>query len=65
MLAILQGSVGAFFASFLQYLIEAVILAAVAICGLFVGKKVRANKNAKLAAQAASGEAEGTESKEP
>lgn len=50
MLAIVEGSVGAFFGSFLQYLIEALILAAVAICGLFVGRKVRANKDAKAAA---------------
>ena len=54
MLAILQGSVGAFFASFLQYLIEAVILAGVAFLGIILGKKARANKNKKLAAAEAS-----------
>lgn len=50
MLAILQGSVTAFFGSFLQYLIEAVILAGVAFLGIIAGKKARANKNKKLAA---------------
>lgn len=50
MLAILQGSVTAFFGSFLQYLIEAAILAGVAFLGILAGKKARANKNKKLAA---------------
>ena len=48
----------AFLSSFLTYLIEAVILAVVAFLGIQVGKKLRANKNAKLAAKA---EAEGAE----
>lgn len=64
MLAILQGSVGAFFGSFLQYLIEALILAAVAFCGLMLGKKVRANKDAKKAAENATLATEGTETTE-
>ena len=54
MLAILQGSVTAFFGSFLQYLIEALILAGVAFLGIIVGKKARARKNQKLAAAEAS-----------
>ena len=37
----------AFLASFLQYFIIMVILAAVAAAGVFVGKKLRDNKDAK------------------
>lgn len=48
----------ALLSSFLTYLIEAAILAFVAFLGIQVGKKLRANKNAKLAAKA---EAEGAE----
>ncbi len=51
----------AFLGSFLTYLIEAAILAVVAFLGIQVGKKLRANKNAKLAASAA---AEGEETKQ-
>ncbi|MBQ6441824.1 MAG: hypothetical protein IJJ13_04445 [Lachnospiraceae bacterium] len=50
MIAVLEGSVAAFFGSFLQYLIEALILAGVAFLGIIVGKKARARKNQKLAA---------------
>ncbi len=45
----------AFLASFLQYFIIMIILMAIAVCGVFAGKKLRANKDAKdLAAAAAS-----------
>ena len=37
----------AFVASFLQYFIIMVILAAVAVAGVFTGKKLRDNKDAK------------------
>ena len=50
MIAVLEGSVGAFFGSFLQYLIEALILAGVAFLGIMAGKKARARKNQKIAA---------------
>ena len=40
----------AFLASFLQYFIIMIILAAVAATGAFVGKKLRDNKDAKKAA---------------
>ena len=40
----------AFLASFLQYFIIMIILAAVAAAGVFVGKKLRDNKEAKKAA---------------
>ena len=40
----------AFLASFLQYFIIMVILAAVAVAGVFVGKKLRDNKDAKNSA---------------
>lgn len=43
----------AFLASFLQYFIIMVILAAVAAAGVFVGKKLRDNKDAKKAAEVA------------
>lgn len=42
----------AFLASFLQYAIIMVILAAIALAGFFAGKKLRANKDAKTAAEA-------------
>lgn len=44
------GNVMAFVASFLQYFIIMVILAAVAVVGVFTGKKLRDNKDAKNAA---------------
>lgn len=37
----------AFLASFLQYIIIALILAAIAVAGVFAGKKLRMNKDAK------------------
>ena len=40
----------AFLASFLQYFIIMLILAAVAVVGVFTGKKLRDNKDAKKAA---------------
>ena len=43
----------AFLASFLQYFIIMVILAAVAAAGVFTGKKLRDNKDAKKAAEVA------------
>ena len=42
----------AFLSSFLQYFIIMVILAAVAVVGVFTGKKLRDNKDAKKAAEA-------------
>ena len=42
----------AFLGSFLQYAIIMVILAAIALAGFFAGKKLRANKDAKAAAEA-------------
>ena len=48
----------AFLASFLQYFVIMVILAAVAAAGVFVGKKLRDNKDAKKAAEEASADAE-------
>ena len=47
------GHVMAFLASFLQYFIIMVILAAVAVAGVFTGKKLRDNKDAKKAAETA------------
>lgn len=44
---------GAILGSFLQYLIIMVILAVVGFCGAFAGKKLRDNKDAKLAAESA------------
>lgn len=38
--------------SFLQYLIIMVILAAIGVLGVFAGKKLRDNKDAKAAAMA-------------
>lgn len=46
----------AFLASFLQYAIIMVILAAIGVGGVFAGKALRARKDAKTAAEA--GEAE-------
>ena len=43
----------AFLGSFLQYAIIMVILAAIALAGFFAGKKLRENKDAKAAAEAA------------
>ena len=37
----------AFIGSFLQYFIEMVILCAIAVLGIFTGKKLRQNKDAK------------------
>lgn len=45
-----EENVMAFIASFLQYFIIMVILAAVAVAGVFTGKKLRDNKDAKNAA---------------
>lgn len=42
----------AFLGSFLQYAIIMVILAAIALAGFFAGKKLRKNKDAKVAAEA-------------
>ncbi|MCI9125309.1 MAG: vanadium nitrogenase [Eubacterium sp.] len=39
----------AFIGSFLQYTIEMVILAAIAVAGVFTGRKLRKNKDAKSA----------------
>lgn len=39
----------AFISSFLQYFIIMVILAAIAVLGVFVGKKLRDRKDAKAA----------------
>ena len=41
----------AFLASFLQYAVIMVILAAIAVAGFFTGKKLRENKDAKTAAE--------------
>ena len=38
--------------SFLQYAVIMVILAAIAVAGIFAGKKLRARKDAKAAAEA-------------
>ena len=45
----------AFVASFLQYFIIMVLLAAIAVAGVFVGKKLRDRKDAK---ETASGDVE-------
>lgn len=42
-----------FIASFIKYLIELIFLAAVAVCGIFAGKKLRDRKDAKLASEMA------------
>lgn len=42
----------AFLATFLEYLVIFVILAGLAVAGFMVGKKLRTNKDAKLAAEA-------------
>lgn len=52
MVAIVNGSIGAFFASFLQYLVIALILAGIAVLGVLVGKKLRMNKDKKKAMMA-------------
>ena len=57
MVAILNGSIGAFFASFLQYLVIALIMAGIAMIGIFVGKKLRDSKDKKNALKAAAEEA--------
>ena len=46
----------AFLASFLQYAIIMVILAAIAVAGVFAGKALRARKDAKTAAEAGESE---------
>ncbi len=57
MVAILNGSIGAFFASFLQYLVIALIMVGIAMIGIFVGKKLRDSKDKKNALKAAAEEA--------
>ena len=42
-----EGNEMAFITSFLQYFIIMVILAGVAVAGVFTGKKLRDNKDAK------------------
>lgn len=44
--------------SFLQYLIIMILLAAIGVLGVFAGKKLRENKDAKTAAMAAGEEQE-------
>lgn len=46
----------AFIASLIQYLIKLVIFAVLAGAGIFAGKKLRANKDAKEAAEGTSKE---------
>ena len=58
MTAILHGSIGAFFASFLQYLVIALIMAGIAFCGIMVGKKLRQSKDKKKALEEAAKEQE-------
>ena len=41
----------AFFASFIQTAVKFIIMAAVAGCGLFLGKKLRDRKDSKTAAE--------------
>ncbi len=41
----------AFISSFLQYFVIMVILAAIAVLGVFAGKKLRDRKDAKAAAE--------------
>lgn len=43
----------AFLASFLQYAVKFIMFAAVAGCGIFLGKKLRDRKDAKTAAEEA------------
>lgn len=50
------GTAMAFLGSFLQYLIEMILLAVIAVLGVFAGKKLRDRKDAKLAQTAASEE---------
>ena len=48
----------AFLASFLQYVICAVVLVAVGFCGGFIGKKLRDSKDKKAAATAVASDVE-------
>jgi large-conductance mechanosensitive channel len=48
------GTAMAFLGSFLQYLIEMILLAAIGVLGVFTGKKLRDRKDAKLAETTAS-----------
>ncbi len=41
----------AFFASFIQYALKFILMATVAGCGLFLGKKLRDRKDADAAAE--------------
>ena len=41
----------AFLASFIQYAVKFIIFAAVAVCGLFIGKKLRDRKDADAPAE--------------
>ena len=41
----------AFFARFIQYALKFILMAAVAGCGLFLGKKLRDRKDADAAAE--------------
>ncbi len=41
----------AFLQSFIMYLVKLVFYVILAVCGVFAGKKLRENKNAKTAAQ--------------
>ena len=45
-----------FFNEFISYLLLVIIMAAVAVCGVFAGKKLRDNKDAKEALKAKSEE---------
>lgn len=44
----------AFINEFLSYLLLVIIMGAIAVCGVFTGKKLRDRKNAKAAAETAS-----------
>ncbi len=46
------------FSEFVTYLLLVVIMAGVAVCGVFVGKKLRDNKNAKEAVAGTDSKAE-------
>ncbi|MCR5233281.1 MAG: vanadium nitrogenase [Lachnospiraceae bacterium] len=43
----------AFINEFLSYLLLVIIMAAIAVCGVFTGKKLRDKKNAKAAVEGA------------
>lgn len=43
----------AFINEFLSYLLLVIIMAVIAVCGVFTGKKLRDKKNAKAAAEGA------------